>query len=258
MPTNDSSLPAPLSHGNGQHPIDVDWAGGSPAGAVELQVSPIALFLHGLRRHWLLAIALGISLAVVCGGAAYVLWSDTFTATSLLQVSMEQPGIVDDWQNRTRTQSEFEIYKNTQRQLLLSRFVLNAALRRPDALRTSVAQDESQDAVEWLRDALNVTFPGDSEIMQVSLTDRNKNEVTTLVNAVVQEYLDEIVDKERSARRSRLNQLEQICNQKEQDLRSQRTNIKRLASPARHRRHGRPHAEAADRFGDVFPVPPGV
>ena len=143
---------------------------------------------------------------------------------------MQPQRIVEDPRERARTETEFEIYKNTQRELLRSRFVLNAALRRPDAVRTKLAQDEKTDAISELRDELNVYFPGDAEIMQVSMTDYDANEVNTLVNAVVQEYMDEIVDKERNASRKRLSQLESICNTKLIELRSKRTAIKQLAT----------------------------
>lgn len=234
MPTNDSSLPAPLSHdsgGNGHRPIDVDWVGGPLATVPEIQTSPMVQFLHGLRRHWLLASALGISFAALFGGIAFFFLKPTFTAVSLIQVSMREHRVAFETDpNAIRTETEFDIYKNTQRELLRSRFVLNAALRRPDAIRTSIAQDETIDPVEYLQEELSVFFPGDAEIMQVSLTDYDKNEVNTLVSAVVQAYMDEIVDRERDARRRRLSELDFVCNEKENELRSKRVDIKRMAT----------------------------
>lgn len=234
MPTNDSSLPAPLSHdsgGNGHRPIDVDWVGGPLATVPEIQTSPMVQFLHGLRRHWLLASALGISFAALFGGIAFFFLKPTFTAVSLIQVSMREHRVAFETDpNAIRTETEFDIYKNTQRELLRSRFVLNAALRRPDAIRTSIAQDETIDPVEYLQEYLSVYFPGDAEIMQVSLRDYDKNEVNTLVSAVVQAYMDEIVDRERDARRRRLSELDFVCNEKENELRSKRVDIKRMAT----------------------------
>ncbi len=76
--------------------------------------------------------------------------------------------------------------------------------------------------VDWLQRNLSVSFPGHAEVMQVSLSGDDPKEVTILVNAVVDTYLNEIVSAERAEKRSRLSDLEKACAEKETQIRATR------------------------------------
>ena len=69
--------------------------------------------------------------------------------------------------------------------MLRSPFVLITALRKPEISNLAMIQREKPNEIAWLQDQLSVSFPGDAEIMQVSLTDRDPKEVTKVVRAVV-------------------------------------------------------------------------
>jgi len=212
---------------------ELDWNNnGSVPGAPPVATGTVDLmvYIHALRRHWLLASTLGLTAAFVAGVAIWFLVGPQYTATSLLKIDISEQTLVGPTaaHRNTRMYQEFEVYKNTQKQQLLSRFVLTAALRKPDAARVSVVQEEV-DPITWLQDELQVRFPGDSEIMEVSLSGENPNEVATLVGAVVQAYLDEVVDVNQTAKRNRLNELDRVYTDTENQLRGKRTALKRLS-----------------------------
>jgi capsular exopolysaccharide synthesis family protein len=186
------------------------------------------VYLHALRRHWLVGIVLGIICAVVVGGLTWYFLPNDYTATALIRVSLRQERLVFDSKERP-LQHDYEIYKNTQLQLLMSPFVLSAALRNPKIGSLEIVRTEEPDPITWLREELWVSFPSDAEIMQVSLSERNQVEVKELVNAIVDAYLVEIVQAEENQRRRRLTELDRVFADKENETRRKRASLKGLA-----------------------------
>ncbi len=128
----------------------------------------------------------------------------------------------------------FEIYKNTQQESLLRRTVLLSALRKPEVRDIPVVQEKTlySDPVDWLAGKLSVSFPGKAEIMMVSLSLENPKEAQSLVKAVVESYMNEVVFAETEQKRRRLDELEKICGDKEQQIRSKREELKGLVASA--------------------------
>lgn len=183
-------------------------------------------YLHALRRHWALALVLGLLLAAVIGPAIWFLFGARYTASAFLRVSALEQALVFPTQE-TEHQTEFEIFKATQQQLLSSRFVLNAATRDPEIANLPSVRAE-KDEVGWLAEELRVHYPGDAEIMEVSLQGTNPREVETLVNAVVDAYLRKVVVQERNQRGQRLDKLDNVYIEKEKEARAKRTRLRQL------------------------------
>jgi capsular exopolysaccharide synthesis family protein len=187
---------------------------------------PIAL-LRALRRRWQLALAIGLVLAGVAMTVTWFMWPSKYTAFALLRVAAAPPRLVFDTAD-SKVGGDFATYQRTQVQLIKSRFVLNAALRRP-----GVADFESirqqKDPVNWLGEQIAVEYPGGSEILRISMSGDVPSEIATLVNAVQEAYLQEIVHKERDQRLTRLNELESIYSGSEEKVRSKRSTYRQLA-----------------------------
>jgi succinoglycan biosynthesis transport protein ExoP len=186
------------------------------------------------RRHLPLSPGVGRAVAVffsllVAGAAAVAVWQSfapKYRAASLLRVASGREPVLFDTGGRA---SDFALYRDTQRQYFKSRFVLVAALRQAEIARLSALQGEP-DAVAWLQDHLEARFPGEAEIMEVSLATEDPEEAAALVNAAVQAYMTEVVDVERAQPRLRLSELDDIYVQKETELRSKRAALDRLAA----------------------------
>jgi len=188
-------------------------------------VGGISLYLHSFRRRWPLAITLGLICAASAAVPAWLLIRDRYTSVALLHISsVEQQLVFADPQSS----NTFEIYKNTQQQKLTSERVLIPALRQPEIAKLTIAQSQD-DPVRWLAGKLRVDFPGNAEIMRISLTDTQTDEVGVLVGAVVEAYMTEVVKSDQALKKNRLKELEKLCDEKEEELRNKRTKLKQLA-----------------------------
>jgi capsular exopolysaccharide synthesis family protein len=187
---------------------------------------PIAL-LRALRRRWGIALAVGLCLAAVAMTVTWLTWPSQYTSFALLRVAAAAPRLVFDTAD-SKVGGDFATYQRTQVQLIKSRFVLNAALRRPGVADFESVRQQ-KDPVKWLGDQVNVEYPGGSEILRISMSGDVPSDIATLVNAVQEAYLQEIVNKERDQRLARLNELESIYSGSEEKVRSKRSTYRQLA-----------------------------
>jgi len=214
--------PGALEHQDGQWVNPPEYA--PPHRPVS---SALSAYLHALRRHWLLAGFLGLLCAAAGFVAVWYGYGARYEAVAFLHVSPQEKTMVYRMEAPTGP-TEFDIYKNTQQQLIKSRFVLMKALGRREVQEFNL-DERKTDPVGWLSDALKVTFPGKAELMEVSLVSSDRKEAKALVDAAVQAYMTLIVDEERVRRRKNLDQLDHIYEGKESDLREKRSELKRLA-----------------------------
>jgi polysaccharide biosynthesis transport protein len=130
--------------------------------------------------------------------------------------------------NGENIQVEYDIFKNTQKMLLLNSIVLRKALKLPGISELAVVQNQ-KDPIDWLGKNLQITFPGNAEIMQVSLAGASQKELAMLVNAVVDAYLVEVVDAERAELDERINKLKKIQIEKTQECKDALNELRRMA-----------------------------
>ncbi len=143
-------------------------------------------------------LALFIFVTLVCLLLAWWVQPNRWVATASFRVSSRQPTILGDESGRPHDEHEFEVFKNTQLALLKSHFVLTAALRKPGVASLSTLQSQA-DPIEWLERHLEIEFPQDSEIMEISLggTESQTSDLVRIVDAVATAYKDEVVYKDR-------------------------------------------------------------
>ncbi|PQO32835.1 hypothetical protein DTL21_21905 [Bremerella cremea] len=183
--------------------------------------------LHSLRRQWLASIVLGLLVAVPVAIAAWVLQSPTYTSSAYLRISSnDQPLAFKTIEQTNR--NDYRTFKNTQRQLMVTPFVLNSALSREDIMSLDIVREE-ENPLEWLQEELIVGFPGDAEILQVSMMSKDPTSAPKIVNAVVSAYKDEVIETERLARVTRLENLERVHSETENKARQMRSDFKQLA-----------------------------
>ena len=189
------------------------------------------VYVHAIRRCWLMAAGIGLLCAAVAGPAAWFGIGPKYTASALLSVAMVEKPIAFQMEQGA-DKDRFEIYKSTQTQLLTSRFVLMAALRNPQVAKLPVIrrEQEKRDPIVWLQKHINVGFPGKAELMDVSMSREDPDEAAILVREVVQAYLNEVVNTEGDKKRIRLSEVDKACSEKEQEIRSSRESLKKLAS----------------------------
>src|ERR1700733_15043819 len=147
--------------------------------------------LHAMRRRGLAAVLTGLVLGGVAAGGTWYGVTRQYTATSVLRVSMGQSNVLDLSRNADGLNS-FDVYKRTQRQLLRSPAVLRAALQRKTLANLPLITQQL-DPLTWLQNIVNVTYPDDAEIMNISVRCEDQATAEVLVDTIVEVYLADVV-----------------------------------------------------------------
>lgn len=194
--------------------------------APRLAASPsLRVLLQALRRRWLLGCVVAVLATVSAGGAAWLfLPTPKYLAQTLLHVEASPPSIV---YQRGESKTDFQSYQRTQVALVKSRFVLNAALRDPEVVSLSLVRDPI-DPIGWVQRELVVDFSIAPEILRVALTGDQPEEMKVLVAKITKAYLDEIVKREDSKKRDRVEKLKEIHERYQENLRTKRRTLREL------------------------------
>jgi Mrp family chromosome partitioning ATPase/capsular polysaccharide biosynthesis protein len=147
------------------------------------------------------------------------------TAYALLHIASTERKIAFDLP--TANNSEFPTYRRMQAEWIKTRPVLQAALKQPHVSELSTVRAQSN-PVPWLERDLKVDFPGDVEMLRISLSGTNPAELAFLVNAIMRAYLQEIVEKESAHKRQCLAEYQRIFEETEETLRTKREELRRL------------------------------
>jgi len=225
--------------------LDADWAALPPVSGGSR--GDASAYLHAIRRHWLVGSVLGVILASIVAVGTWYLLPRYYTSSALIHVAMNPESF--GTKNFARmTFQEFDIYKATQIQNVLNPSVLGAALRDSgNKIRTlKIYQREINDPITWLEEELVVSFPGNGELMQVSLTDNDPEEVTIMVQAIVDAYRSEIVEREAREKRARVSKLERFLAEREEQSRQTWNELQTQIE-----RHGTSDSKSANILRDV-------
>jgi polysaccharide biosynthesis transport protein len=223
-----SNLPVAAAH----HQAAPDYSDGQwinvaePLPGAKAASFDYTLVLHALRRHWLLAAVVGLVFATVAGFITYYWMGARYESFAYLKVSGQDKSFLGS--NNVQGAVEFEIYKNTQKQMMKNPQVLTAALDKKEVKSFNIDKIES-DPVGWLAGKLQITFPDKAEIMVVSLVSKDSKQAQALVNSVVDSYLDKFVGADKKTRADRLDALDRIYEESTREVRDARTELRRLA-----------------------------
>ena len=182
--------------------------------------------LRGLQRHLALALSLGLIFGTLSALGVWYLYKTTrYSAQSLLEVSSSTPQLMRS--NYPIEESRLEDYQTTQATYIKSRVVLGTAIRRPGVSAAIPAEASQLDPIIWLAENTNVKFNG--EIMTIGLQGDHPSNLITLVNAVTDAYLDEVVNRENEQKSKRHKELKDAADKYREDLIGQRETMRQLA-----------------------------
>ena len=187
-------------------------------------MNPQGLLL-AFKRRWRTAVLIAIPVAIAAAVMVNFSTPAPFTAFALLRVAAVEQRLVFKTAEEV---SDFGTYRKTQMALIKSRFVMNAALRKPNIASLSMVRDEDF-PVAWLEQSIQVDAYDGPEILRISLTGDRPTELAEIVNAVKDAYLEEVVNAERKLRITRLNDLERIFEQTEDKVRRKEERVNSLA-----------------------------
>jgi capsular exopolysaccharide synthesis family protein len=173
--------------------------------AAEEEGMSLVGFMHSLRRRWLPASLIGFVLATIVAGLLWLLVPVTYEAVALLRVKVSSEELLKPGRSIADPR-EYEVYKQTQAQLLTSPFVLNAALRELDTQNLTTIKREEY-PLAWLQQELRADYPGKSEMLRLAIKGDIKDDAIKIVDEVLRAYLLEIGQQDRSDRMVRLDVL---------------------------------------------------
>jgi polysaccharide biosynthesis transport protein len=174
------------------------------------------------------AIMFAIASASHADGFDWNWGSGKVSADAYLRVS---PLDAAQWPADTKNlQAEFDIFKNTQMQLLSSPMVLRAALKRPGVADLEIVKKQ-QNPLEWLGRNVQVKSPANTEIIEVSVSGAGATpkELATLVNAVVDAYMMKTDESESVKREQRMANLRRRQEEKTREVKEAMTDLRRIA-----------------------------
>jgi capsular exopolysaccharide synthesis family protein len=211
-------LANPASSGDGLRPVT--------AGATAIE--PVAM-LKAFRRRWPVAIGLGLLAAGLAAGAAWLVVPPAkYTAYASLKIDSNRPTIIFPLKE---TVPDSATYQETQVNLIKSRLVLDKALDKPRVQELEMVK-EQEDPAEWLSDTLRIASSPRSQLIVLSISGDKPGELATLLNAVVEAYMAGVVEEEHKVRLTRLQFLEKLYTQYQEDLKKNRASLRKQAELA--------------------------
>lgn len=188
----------------------------------------LAAYLHAFRRRWFVAISLGLLCGAAAAAAVWVTNEEQFTALVRFRVAASPESLIFDSDRGRGGRDDYQIYKNTQQQLIRTDYVIKAALR-PDNVNKLPIVREQEDPDRWLAEQIRTTFPNEGEVMAVSVTADTPQASAYLTASVSKAYLDEVVNEEKSNRLRRLSELQTTLNDKKAEREEKNAELRELA-----------------------------
>ena len=151
----------------------------------DFKPAPAGLVRRTIRRRWWAILACGLIVAVPAGLYAMRQYPPTYRAFSLLRV---EPQMTDLYGIRAKGETH-EAFMQTQMLLLTSPNVLSAAGTNPKAAVLARVQ-QAGDVVQELRKVIAVSVIPQTYLIEVAMTSPNGFEAATLVDAVVEAFME--------------------------------------------------------------------
>lgn len=209
-----------------------DWIDGSAAWTPETQhhgINPLE-FLAGLKRQWLLAVGISGGLALAAMVAVFLLFPAQDEATAILRVSPVRPSYLEGTKPSQRsTPDEVQRTQENEQRFCKSDDVLRAVVREPKVKETKVMRAHSSEAIDFLKEELLVGFYPRSDYMYVTMRGEDKGELATIVDTVVNQYLQQGVYEEREKLRKKTVDLRGVVQQRQLELDAARKSAKAKA-----------------------------
>jgi polysaccharide biosynthesis transport protein len=188
----------------------------------------VSAALHSLRRRWLLVCLLGLPLAL---GGAYAAWELTETeyiARAVLRFNDKFNPMQGDRRGQAVSASGLDD-RATQRQLITSPAILDLALQKDGIGQLGVFDGVlyRTDRTGWLEDRVDATFPGDSDLLYVTVRCNDKDDATKLTKAIVETYQEYAEGDETKSKANRTTELYSLVEDLEKKINDRRQELDR-------------------------------
>lgn len=182
--------------------------------------------LESFRRRWIPTLAVAIPAALLVGVLMWNLVPAQYESTAVLKVHQYEQSLTNkEFGSRD---SEFLMYRDSQMAFLKSRPVLTSAMRVEGVKESRILRDK-RTPVDWLLEELDVNFGFSAEFIEITLSGEHPEDLATIVNAVKDVYLDEVVYNHQNERIQTLRTMESKFATLDKSVRKNQERIDRLA-----------------------------
>jgi hypothetical protein len=151
-------------------------------------------------------------------------------AYALVHIARFQPAILPRRQlEGNAAREEFDAYRSTQAVRLRTREVLNAALNNPAVVKLKIGA-QKLDPVAWLESRITTDYAIGPEILRITVSGADPEQLKDLAGAVRTAYLDEVVEKDFPLRFKRLDMLKTLHDEYRSLLDKNRKELKALGN----------------------------
>lgn len=166
------------------------------------QVNIGKIILRGLRGHYLMAIALGIVFGGAGAAAAWKLGYPVYESEGLIRIANARPQVLTATdQNEAIPGGMFDTFMQSQKLLISSHRVVDSAVQDPiwKAMDRAVPQPPDK----FFAEQMKVDVRSRSEIIQVSVDDRDPATACAAVTAILNAFNDYYTTEEKRTERQR-------------------------------------------------------
>lgn len=170
---------------------------------------------HAVRRHWALALLLGVLAGVLGGAIAWYLTPARYTAQTLLELSSR---------GQRNGEEGVAAYQRTQAALIKSYGVIQGTLERPNIAELAEVRAHS-DPIEWLSKAIVTDSLLGPEIIRISLNGDRSEDSAVLLNELIHVYMQVAAKKEEGRILERMKHLKENYSECAEKLRERRQTL---------------------------------
>jgi capsular exopolysaccharide synthesis family protein len=178
-----------------------------------------ASLLHAYRRRWPTMLGLGLLSAALTAAAAWFTYPAKYSVQALLHVDSQGA------RGGSENEADFLDFQRTQAVLLKSPSVLHATLENPEIAQLRVVRGQ-RDAVAWLEKELGTDTQLGPEIVRLTLTGDQVEDLPVLLNEIVRTYLHEYAAREQTRIAMRTQQLQESYHRCAKDVRDKRQRMR--------------------------------
>jgi len=184
----------------------------------------LSALLHALRRRWLLALFAAFGVAGLGVMAVLVILPVSYTVTAAVQITSK--GDPNPF-NPANEDMDFTIFKANMAARIKSPMTIKAALDSPKVQELGIVQN-SGNPTKWLEKGIKTDFLIGPEVLRVTLSGDDPQEVAVLLNAVVDAFLNEVKQTDQERLQAKINKLEDNRANMENQLRQKKVLFRKI------------------------------
>lgn len=162
--------------------------------------------LKAFRRRWVPALAVAIPAALLVTAAVWEIIPATYQSTAILKIEQNERTLA--FSDGPQRETDFLTYRESQKNYMLSRQVITAALRNSQVAECPTLKKVDH-PVDWLMGKLNADDKISAEFLKVSLEGEYPRDLALILNSVKDAYLEQAVYMSRNGKIEELRRLEE-------------------------------------------------